>query len=83
MNNLNLKAYCAQIGLTLTQFAELIDCSAAYLSGVSTGNRIPGPRLANEIMRATNYSVKIESTKDKKKKEKQNEKTISDAVSMC
>jgi len=66
MNNLNLKAYLANVGMTMTQFCEKIDCDRCYLSLVSSGKKMPGRRLAQDIYEATNGVINL-STKPRKK----------------
>ncbi len=71
MDKLNLKAYLANVGMTMTEFCNKIDCNRAYLSTVSSGKVIPGRRLAKDIYDATNGVVKLQTkAKDCQKHEK-------------
>jgi DNA-binding XRE family transcriptional regulator len=65
MHNLNLKAYLANVGMTMTDFCQKIDCDRAYLSTISTGKVLPGRRLARDIYNATNGVINL-PTKTKK-----------------
>ncbi len=75
MHNLNLKAYLANIGMTMTEFCQIIECDRAYLSCVSSGRVRPGPRLAKEIYNATGGVVNIPSREKKKKIHAEKENT--------
>jgi DNA-binding XRE family transcriptional regulator len=60
---LKLKAYLANIGMTLKEFAVLVDANPHYLSMISGGKIKPSRRLAKEIEAATHGNVKIEASK--------------------
>lgn len=77
MNTLNLKAYLANVGMTMTDFCHKIDCDRAYLSCISSGKIMPGRRLAKEIFTATNGVINLpvkpkKQHEDKKKQQQQN-----------
>lgn len=69
MEVMNLRAYLANIGMSIQDFCKIIDCNRAYLSRIINGKDIPGHRLARDIENATNGIVKIEC-KPRKKLEK-------------
>lgn len=67
----SLKAYLATIDMTFRKFAEMVECSPAYLSSVARGKRIPKKRIANNILRLTNGTIDI--TKIKKPEDSSSE----------
>ncbi len=68
MDKLNLKAYLANIGMTMTDFCHKIDCDRTYLSSVSSGRVMPGRKLARDIFNATGGIINLQ-TKAKKSQE--------------
>lgn len=67
---MNLKAYIANVGMTIKQFCKLIDCSQSYLSLIMSGKKTPGKRLARDIYNATMGEVQLETKAQKQKKSK-------------
>lgn len=65
----NLRAYLANIGMTLKDFSEIIECNSRYLSNVLSGNRPIGPKLSKKIFDATDGLIDL-PTKPKKKRKK-------------
>lgn len=65
MDNINLKAYLANVGMTMTQFCNLLDCNRSYMSSISSGKTIPGRRLARDIFNATNGVIQLKTKADK------------------
>lgn len=72
MHNINLKAYLANVGMTMTEFCNKIDCNRSYMSQISSGKTLPGRRLAKEIYNATDGIIKLQ-TKAKKSQENKRE----------
>lgn len=73
MQNVSLKVYLATVGMTMTEFAKIVECRMSYISRISTGGCYPSKRLARDIFKATNGAVNIqrpETPKQVKKKEK-------------
>jgi hypothetical protein len=72
MDNINLKAYLANIGMTITEFCNKLDCNRAYMSGIVSGKKLPGRRLAKDIFEATKGIVNLKTkAKDCQKHQKQ------------
>ncbi len=69
MDKLNLKAYLANVGMTMTEFGNKINYDRTYLSMVSSGKVLPGRKLARQIFDATNGIVHLQT---KTKKSEQN-----------
>lgn len=53
------KMYLAYVGLTVTQMAELLDCSAGYLQLVITGQKKPSPRFNRQVVKATDGWINL------------------------
>lgn len=73
----NLKAYLANIGMTLKDFCEIIECDEKYMSNIMHGRRRAGPRLARDVRQATSGLIKLTTRipkRDQKRNEAQNEK---------
>lgn len=49
----NLKAYLANIGMTLKDFCEIIDCDDKHMSKVMHGHRTASHRLAKDVREVT------------------------------
>lgn len=64
----NLKAYLANVGMTIREFSEKVDCSPRYLARLSSGELIPSKRLARDINQATNGIVKLKTKAENCKK---------------
>lgn len=56
---MNLKAYLAEIGVSLKDLARILDYDPRYLSHVMHGHTKPSIRLSKEIEKLTNGEVKI------------------------
>lgn len=59
-NNMDLREYLFRHRISLTAFCEITGYSKAQLSAIKNEKRNPGPRLAKEIVRATNGIVTIQ-----------------------
>jgi hypothetical protein len=55
----NLKAYLANIGMTMKDFCEEIDCCHTYMSAVVNGRAVAGHRLAKDIYDATDGTINL------------------------
>lgn len=69
----NLKAWLANIGMTLKDFCEIIDCDKKYLSKIMNGHRNAGHRLAKDIREATAGVIILKTRVRKKDQEKDQE----------
>ncbi len=58
---MNLKEYLFYKGLSLKEFAKIVDVSACHLSSVITGFRNTSPKLLRAIERASEGWVKPET----------------------
>jgi len=79
----NLKAYLANIGVTVREFSETISVTETYLSAIIHGQRVPGPRLAKDIFEATDGVISLTTRvrkKDQKGEGSQNEEEQALAV---
>ena len=70
MNGLNLKAYLANVGMTMTEFCKKINCQRTYLSTICSGKAYAGRRLAKDIFEATNGMIRLATRPRKEKKRK-------------
>ncbi len=73
----HLRSYLAQVGMTMTDFAKKIECSRTYLSKLVAGDAYASPRLARDVLAATDGLIKLPTKKDAEKKikeETQNER---------
>ena len=68
----NLKAYLANIGMTLRQFCEIIDIQEQHMSAIIHGKRMPGPRLAKDVFQATDGLISLPH-RPRKRHQKNNE----------
>ena len=55
----NLKAYLANIGMSIQDFGVIIDCDGKYLSRIIHGKSYPSRRLAKDIRVATDGIVNL------------------------
>ncbi len=79
----NLKAYLANIGMTTRDFSEIIDVTENYMSSIIHGKRRAGPRLAKDVLQATDGLISLPCRtrkKDQKNDESQNENQEAVAV---
>jgi len=71
----NLKAYLANINMTVKDFCEILECDNKHLSRIMNGKQSPGKRLAKDIRLATNGIIDLKvSPRKKEKKEQQQQK---------
>lgn len=61
----NLKAYLANINMTIKKFCEIIDCDDKYLSRIIHEKVTPGKRLARDVYHATNGVITLKTRKKK------------------
>ena len=61
----NLKAYLANIDMTMKQFARKIKCNPGYLNGVVRGDYTPSYRLAKDIYEETGGVIWLECKEDR------------------
>ena len=64
---MNLKSYLANIKMTIKDFSALMDVNPNYLSSIINGHAKAGNRLARDIEKATNGTVKVNGTNSDKK----------------
>jgi hypothetical protein len=64
----SLKSYLCEVGMTIAQFSELMECSRQHMHGIVKKRTYPSARLARDIFHMTNGVVNI-PTKPKKVKE--------------
>ena len=79
----NLKAYLANIDMTLRDFSEIIECSPEHLSRVVKGKTMASPRLAKDIREATSGLINPTSRSRKRNishQAKQNEEHQAKAI---
>lgn len=57
----DLREHLYQKRMTITEFADKIHASRAYISHIINGNKKPGRRLAKDIERGTDGLVTAES----------------------
>ena len=72
----NLKAYLANIGMTLREFCQIIDVQEQHISAIIHGKRMAGPRLSKDIFQATDGLISLPfraRKRDQKNNESQNE----------
>lgn len=63
----NLKAYLANIGMTMKDFAAIIEVDVAYLTDIAKYRKFAGKRLAKDIYEMTD-GVVVVMTRPKKQK---------------
>lgn len=54
---LNLRAYLANIQMTMKEFSQLLECSPDYLRLIASGKKFPSKRLAKDIHQLTDGIV--------------------------
>ncbi len=64
----NLRGYLATIGMEVREFAQLIECTPTYTSGIVSGRLIPGKRLARDIKELTNGVIDFTTVRKEKNK---------------
>ncbi len=57
----NLKAYLANIGMSLKDFCEIIECDDKHMSHVMNGKKRAGHRLAKDVRQATSGLINLET----------------------
>lgn len=55
----NLRAYLANINMTLKDFSLIIECDYRYLCTVASGKKRIGKRLARDIRQATDGIINL------------------------
>lgn len=68
----NLKAYLANIGMSLKDFCELIDIDDKHMSHVMHGKKTAGHRLAKDVREITSGVVSL-NTRMRKRDQKRNQ----------
>lgn len=68
---MNLKAYLANIGMSIQDFAKLVECNANYLSSVMHGKRSASKRLRRDIEQATGFTVRLPTIEKEQQQEGQ------------
>ncbi len=63
----NLKSYLANVGMSIREFSEKVDCTQKYMSQLALGRLLPSKRLARDIFQATGGVVKLKTKADKTK----------------
>lgn len=72
----NLKAYLANIGMTIHDFSVIVECNPRYLSRIINKHCLPGKRLAKDISLMTDGLIEFPINERKNKaKEKQTKQT--------
>jgi len=56
---MKLKCYLADIGMTMKDFSQLVQCNHRYMSRIMNGHAKPGKRLARDIEELTDGQVKL------------------------
>ena len=54
-----IKAYLAEHGMTMKEFAEKLEVNRSYLSRIASGSIAPSSRLARDINRLTNGVIDL------------------------
>ena len=65
----NLKSYLCEIGMTIEEFSEIVECSRQHMHGIVKKRTYPSARLARDIFKATGGVINI-ATKPRKQKVK-------------
>lgn len=75
----NLKAYLANIGMTVKDFCTIIDCDPKYMARIINGKGYPSKRLAKDIRLATGGVIDLPTRPKNKqtKSEKQQQQPVS------
>lgn len=67
----NLKAFLANKGMTVKEFANVVDVDFKYMSSIASGSRIPSRRLARDIELATDGVIKYQPRQRKSEKKEE------------
>lgn len=67
----NLRAYLANIEMSIKDFSEIIECDPSHLSRVMSGKVMPSPRLARDIRTATSGLIEFKTRVRKKNQKSQ------------
>lgn len=73
----NLKAYLANIGLSLKDFCEIIDCDDKHMSKIMHGHKNASHRLAKDVREATDGLIQLQTRlrkRDIKRQQQQQQK---------
>ncbi len=65
----NLRAYLANVGMTMKDFAKKIACNRTYLARIVSGDSYAGHRLAQDIFEATGGIIKMPTKNDQIKEQ--------------
>lgn len=79
----NLKSYLANIGMTLKDFCELIDCDDKHMSNIIHGKKMASHRLAKDVKEATSGLISLPTRprkRDLKRQQAQNHQQHACAV---
>ena len=81
----NLRAYLANVDMSLKEFAKKIDCNYPHLSRILSGYSYPSRGLSRDIYEATGGIIKIPTKKEveKKMKEETQDQRIAKAAHMA
>lgn len=66
----NLKAYLANIGMSIKEFADKVECHQKYISTLMSGKNFPSKRLQRDIHIATGGIIMIPLRPPEKRKRK-------------
>jgi hypothetical protein len=55
----NLKAYLANIRMTASEFAQIVQCSPSYIHQLANETAIPSRRIAKDIYHATDGVIQL------------------------
>jgi transcriptional regulator with XRE-family HTH domain len=72
----NLRAYLANIGMSMKQFADMLECDRTYMSLIANGRRLAGRRLAKDIEEATGGVIKLKTNPNKCGPRKRREQSV-------
>ncbi len=67
---MNLRDWLYINRITITKFAKSLSVTRDHMSGIINGKYNAGPRLARDIVSATNGEVTVEEFADEDRKEK-------------
>lgn len=57
----NLRSYLAEVGMSMKEFSQLVDCHHTYLAQIAKGTKTAGRRLARDIEKATDGIIKLKT----------------------
>jgi transcriptional regulator with XRE-family HTH domain len=71
----NLKAYLANINMSIKDFCVIIDCDPKYIARIINGKSYPSKRLSKDIRIATGGIIDLPTRPKKIKEQQQKEKS--------